>query len=482
VSRSSAPACAGPPALTVREIAALTGGVVARGGGGVAVRGVTADSRAVAPGMLFVALRGRHVDGHRFAEQACRLGAAAVLGTEDVPDVPPGAAVVVVPDALRALHRVARTVRDRLAGLTVVGITGSVGKTSTKELIAALAARRFRTLRSPRNWNTEIGIPLVLANAPADAEVAVVELAMRGPGQIRELTDVARPQIGVVTNVGESHLDFFPSRDALAEEKAALVDALPPDGVAVLNADDPLVMAMRRRTSARVVTFGWDAADVAASAWRALPGEGSAFRLHTPAGDADVALRLPGRHAVGNALAAAAAGIALGVPVPDIAAGLEGAAMLPMRLAVRRIGEITVVDDTYNSSPQSLAAALDVTEELPGAPRIAVLGDMRELGAISEDAHRRAGRWVAGRRFDLLIIFGPLAAAMAAAAREAGAGRVVHAVDPDEVVRELRRAVQPGALILVKGSRALEMERIVARLEDEHAADPAARSGRTAWA
>jgi len=480
VSRSSAPGSAGPPALTVREIAALTDGVVARGDD-VAVRGVTADSRAVASGMLFVALRGRHADGHRFAAQACRLGAAAVLGTKDVPDVPPGAAVVVVPDALRALHRVAAAIRDRI-GLTVVGITGSVGKTSTKELIAALAGRRFRTVRSPRNWNTEIGIPLVLANAPADAEVAVVELAMRGPGQIRELTDVARPQIGVVTNVGESHLDFFPSRDALAEEKAALVDALPRDGVAVLNADDPLVMAMRRRTPARLVTFGWRAADVAASAWRALPGEGSAFRLHTPAGDADVLLRLPGRHAVANALAAAAAGIALGVPVPDIAAGLEGAAMLPMRLAVRRIGEITVVDDTYNSSPQSLVAALDVTDELPGAPRIAVLGDMRELGAMSEDAHLRAGRWVAGRRFDLLIMFGPLAAGMAAAAREAGAGRVVHMVDPDDVVRELRRAVRPGALVLVKGSRALEMEGIVARLEDEHAAGPTARSGRIAWA
>ncbi|HYM70725.1 MAG TPA: UDP-N-acetylmuramoyl-tripeptide--D-alanyl-D-alanine ligase [bacterium] len=471
-----------PPELAVREIAAACGGVVVRGDPEASARGVTVDSRAVSPGMLFVALRGERTDGHRFAAEACRRGAAAVLGALDVPDVPPEVAMIVVPDTLHALHALARSVRDR-QGLRVIGITGSVGKTSTKELTAALAGRMFRTVRSPRNWNTEIGIPLVLANVPRDAEVAVVELAMRGPGQIRELVAVSRPEIGVVTNVGESHLDFFDGREALAEEKSVLVEGLPADGVAILNADDALVLAMRRRTPARVLTFGLRAGDVTASAIRVLPGEGSAFRLRTPAGEAEVLLHLPGRHAVLNALAAAAAGVALGVPVGEIALGLGGASMLPMRLAVRRVGEVTLVDDTYNSSPQSIEAALDVVDELPGAPRIAVLGDMRELGAASGDAHRRVGRLVAGRRLDLVIAFGPLAAELAESATEAGGVRVTHTLDPIEVLRLLRRELRPGAVVLIKGSRALEMERIVAGLEGGAGVGDAALRGRgLAWA
>ena len=469
-----------PAVLGVRDIAALCGGTVTRGDPEACVRGTTADSRAVVPGMLFVALRGQRTDGHRFAAEACRRGAVAVLASADVPDVPSGAVVVVVPDTLRALHCVARAVRDREA-LRVVGVTGSVGKTSTKELIAEVAGRSFRTARSPRNWNNEIGIPLVFANMPVGTEVAVVELAMRGPGQIHELVSVSRPEIGVVTNVGESHLDFFDGPEALAREKGVLVETLPPDGVAILNADDALVFAMRRRTSARVLTFGWRAGDVTASEPRTLPGEGSAFRLRTPGGEADVVLPLPGRHAVMNALAAAAAGFALGVPVPEIAAALGAARVLPMRLAVRRIGEIILVDDTYNSSPRSVEAALDVMDELPGAPRIAVLGDMRELGAASRDAHRRVGRLAAGRRFDLVIAFGPLAADLAGAADEAGGVRVVHTLEPDEVLRILRCELRPGAVLLVKGSRALEMERIVTSIEDERVGDSTVRERGLAW-
>ncbi|HLN14371.1 MAG TPA: UDP-N-acetylmuramoyl-tripeptide--D-alanyl-D-alanine ligase, partial [bacterium] len=266
-----APSGSEPVAVTVQEVAALAGGVLVEGNPASLVRGTAIDSRAVAPGMLFVALAGTQTDGHQFAADACRRGAAAVVVSRDVSGVPPDAAVIRVADTLRALQRIGRALRDRQP-VRVVGITGSVGKTSTKELAAAVAGRAFRTARSPQNWNTEIGIPLVLANLPRDTEVAIVELAMRGPGQIRELVEICRPDIGVVTNVGESHLDFFESREALARAKGELIEGLAREATAILNADDPLVLAMRGRGPARVVTFGLGGGDVTADDVRAVAG------------------------------------------------------------------------------------------------------------------------------------------------------------------------------------------------------------------
>jgi len=475
-------ASAPPPDLAVREVALLAGGVLSQGDPETRVRGAATDSRAVVPGMLFVALAGTRTDGHRFAAEAWRRGAAAALVARDVADALPHWALVRVPDTLAALARLARGIRERQA-LRVVAITGSVGKTTTKELAAAVAGQAFPTASSPQNWNTEIGIPLVLANVPRDAEVAVVELAMRGPGQIRELVEVSRPDIGVVTNVGESHLDFFPSREALARAKGELIEGLPAGGTAVLNADDPLVLAMRQLGPATALTFGLHAADVTADAIRLLAGTGSVFRLRTPAGEAEVRLRLPGRHAVVDALAAAAVGVALGVPTAGIAAGLSGTLPLPMRLAPRRIGAVTLLDDVYNSSPQSVAAALDVLDELPAAMRVAVLGDMLELGAHSRDAHQRVGRLAAAHGLDLLVAFGPLAADLARSALEAGSARVVHVTDPGEVVALLSQELRAGAAVLVKGSRGMEMERIVSGLEAAGGAAPTERADRgRAWA
>ena len=455
-----APSSPEPDAATAAEVASLAGGVVVRGDPAAPVRGATTDSRAVSPAMLFVALPGAQTDGHRFAADACRRGAGAVLVSRDVPGVPEGAAVIKVANTLAALQRLARRLRDRRP-LRVVGITGSVGKTTTKELAAAVAGRAFRTARSPQNWNTEIGIPLVLTNLPCGVEVAIVELAMRGPGQIRELVEICRPDVGVVTNVGESHLDFFENREALARAKGELIEGLDPGATAILNADDPVVLAMGGRASARVVTFGVGRGDVTAGEIRAVRGGGSAFLLRTPDGAAEVSLRLLGSHAVPNALAAAGVGWALGVPTGGIAAGLGSVGPLPMRLAVRRIGGVTLLDDTYNSSPQSVEAALDAMDELPGAPRVAVLGDMRELGARSADAHRSVGELAARRGLDLVIAFGPLARTLADAARAAGGVRVVHAEEPEDVLAVLRAELRAGAVVLVKGSRVMAMERIV---------------------
>ena len=474
--REGLPAGASP--WTAGDIAALVGGTLASGAAHTSLRGTAIDSRAVAPGMLFVALAGTRTDGHRYVGEAIRRGAGGALVAQ-LPENPPGnVAIIRVPDTLRAFHRLARAVRDR-QGLRVIGITGSVGKTSTKEMAAAVAGRAFRTARTPENWNTEFGVPLVLTNLPADREVAVLELAMRGPGQIRELIAICAPNIGVVTNVGESHMDFFPSREALAAAKGELVEGLPADGVAVLNAEDPLVMSLAPRTPARILSFGCLAGDVRAEEIQVLPQRGSRFRLRTPAGDAPVILRVPGRHSVLNALAAAAAGLALGIDPATIAGGLEEVPPLPMRLELLRVGQITLLNDVYNSSPQSVSAALDALDEIEGAPRVAVLGDMKELGAHAAEAHQRVGREVARRRIDLLVAFGPLAADLAAAARAVGGPRVVHSTTLDAVVTLLRRELVPGAVALVKGSRAMEMEQIAQALaRPEPTRAPDSRGGR----
>ncbi|HET7265617.1 MAG TPA: UDP-N-acetylmuramoyl-tripeptide--D-alanyl-D-alanine ligase, partial [bacterium] len=265
-------------AISAAEAARLARGTVVRGDPATRVCGAAIDSRDVEPEMLFVALRGEHTDGHRFIDDAFRARAAAALVAGDVASAPEWAVLIRTDDTLRGLQRLGRGLRDRRP-LRVVAITGSVGKTSTKEMTALVLAERFETARSPENWNTEIGVPLVLANLPETASVVVLEFAMRGPGQIRELVEIARPGIGVVTVIGESHMDFFETREQLAAAKGELIEGLPADGVAVLNADDPLAMNLARRGPARVMTFGFGDADVAAREIRTRPGEGSTFVL-----------------------------------------------------------------------------------------------------------------------------------------------------------------------------------------------------------
>lgn len=464
---SSTTSLAPPVEVSAAEVARLAGGAVVRGDPRAVMRGATVDSRAVSSGMLFVALRGQRTDGHLYVADALRSGAGAALVSRDVPEAPAGGVLISVPETLGGFQRLARGLRDRL-DLHVVGITGSVGKTSTKEMTAAVVSRVYRTARSPLTWNTEIGIPLVLANLPRDCQVAVLELAQRGPGQIRELVGICRPTVGVLTTVGEAHLDFFESREQLAAAKGELLEGLPPEGVAVVNADDPLAAGQLARTRARPLTFGLGRGEVRAEAVEPLGLEGTRFRLRLPHGSMTVTVRVPGTHAVYNALAASAVGVALGVPPEEIARGLEDARPLPMRLQVRRLGGVTVLDDTYNSSPQSVRAALEVMGSVPGRPRVAVLGDMKELGALSEEAHRSVGALAARSGLDLLVAFGPLARAMAEAAREAGGLRVVHTEDAREAVQCLRKVLAPGAVVLVKGSRVMAMERIVHAIGESH--------------
>jgi len=467
--------------FTVGEVARVTAGRLVSGPAGACIAGVKVDSRAVGPGDLFVAIPGQRTDGHLFVGDAARRGASAALVIRWPPDgeadPPPGAAeglaVVVVDNTVAALGRLAASHRRRFAGLRVVGITGSVGKTTTKDMAAAVLARRYRTVATEGNLNTDIGVPLSLFRVGPETEVAVLELAMRGRGQITELAAMAAPQVGVVTNVGESHLEVLGSVEAIARAKAELVEALPPDGRAVLNGDDPWCRWMAERSPAPVLWFGTadEAAGETAGDWvRAdrirTAGARVTFRLLAGAERADVRLPVAGRHNVSNALAAAAVGLALDVPLTDVVRGLASFRPTAMRLEILDVGSLLLINDAYNASPSSTRAALEVLRRVgEGRRRVAVLGDMLELGPAETEAHRAVGREAAGS-LDLLITVGRRAVELARGALEAGLppDAVRRCAQNDDAILELQHVLRPGDAVLVKGSRGMRMEEIVAAI------------------
>jgi UDP-N-acetylmuramoyl-tripeptide--D-alanyl-D-alanine ligase len=444
----------------------------------VAFRGVGLDSRTIAPGELFVAVRGESHDGHRFVPDAVARGATGALvargraaplaALPTIAGLDPAPVLIEVDDTLAALGALAAYWRRKFAdGLQVVGITGSVGKSSTKELTAAVLGRRLRVLKSPKSFNNEFGLPLsVLLLGPA-TDVAVLEMGTHGPGQIRELCAIARPTIGVVTNVGDSHLERMGSREAIAAAKAELVEALPASGAAILNGDDPLVRAMAPRTRARVITYGQgEGCDLRATDIRSHGFDGLTFTLrHADAARTLERAPLLGAHSVYTALAAAATGLAAGLSLDDVARGLRDP-HTPVRLMVvpGRDGS-TIVDDSYNASPASALAALAILADAPAARRIAVLGDMLELGAYEEEGHRLVGRRAATVA-DRLLTIGPRARLIAEAAERAGLppGAIARLERKDEAATLLERDLRRGDVVLIKGSRGLALEDLVAAL------------------
>jgi len=431
--------------LTASEIAGATGGIVA--GPEATVDGAAIDSRRIRDGQLFVALRGPR-DGHDFVDAAFDAGAAACL----VAEAPPGgrATSVVVDDTRVALTALATVMRARLPG-RVVGITGSVGKTSTKDLLAAAMGRRWRVSASPRSFNNELGVPLTVLETPGDAEAVVVEMGARGRGHVAALCAVARPVVGVVTTVGLSHAQFFGTVEDVAVAKAELVEALPATGTAVLNADVPLVATMASRTRARVLTFGIANGDVRAEALTIDADLRPRFQLRSPWGGAAVVLEVRGQHQVANALAAAAAALACDTPVDDVVAGLGDARLSPWRMQLDRAPSGAVVlNDAYNANPLSTEAALRALAGLPARRRVAILGVMAELGDVGPAEHAR----------------------MAAVAAELGI-RVIAVAAPDygnEQVATAEEALDrlgplsDGDAVLVKGSRAAGLEAVAGTL------------------
>ncbi len=460
---------ADPMRVTLQDVLDATGGHLLRTRrmpATVLITGVSTDTRTLRPGELFVPLRGPRSDGHAFLPHAFRQGASAALCVHDQDDLPADAPLVQVVDPLRALGAIAATYRRRLS-IPVVGITGSVGKTTTTKMIAAALSARFRVAQSREEWNAEVGVPLTILGLTGEEGVVVIEMAMRGLGQIAELVAIAAPTIGVVTTIGDAHLEFLGTRENIARAKGELIAGLPPDGTAVLNADDPAVAALASLHRGRVLTYGLDAsAEVSAERLRATR-EGVHFYLRAGAQGADVALATWGRHNVRNALAAAAVGVVMGMAPAQIADGLRRFTPAAKRLEPVHFDDVLLLNDTYNASPASMLAAFDVLAELvPSHQRIAVLGEMRELGAQSRALHAYVGRALAGHGVRVMITVGDDARAMAAGAAAAGmpAEALHHARTHADATVLLRRLLRPGDVVLVKGSRAMELEHIVHNL------------------
>ncbi len=454
--------------FTAAEAAAASGGRLVRGTGGEEIARVVVDSRAAGPGDLFVAVPGERVDGHAFVGEALARGAVAALVSR-LPEAagPPPGALILVDDTVAALGRLAAYHRERFA-VEVVGVTGSVGKTTTKELAAAVLGQRYRVLRSPGNYNTEIGLPLALLDLRPGHQVAVLEMGMRGPGQIRYLARLARPRAGILTLIAETHAELLGSVEAVARAKRELVEELPPGGVAVLNADDPRQRPMAAATRARVIWYGLGGGADVTAADLVPRGSGVRFTLRAPrlaAGEAPVDLPLPGRHHVADALAAAAVGLAFGLGLEEIARGLASASLPEMRSRIVEAGSLKLIDDTYNASPASVKAALETLAQVAPGRRVAVLGDMLELGDYSLEGHREVGR--AAAQVDLLVTVGTRARHARDAAVEAGLPpeRALHCADRDEALERLKGLLRPGDTVLVKGSRAMRMEEIVSGLQ-----------------
>lgn len=474
--------------LTLGEIAAIVGGRLHNTDGTpVVTGGVEFDSRKLAGGGLFIALPGERVDGHDFAAKAITSGAVGVLAGREV-DAP---AVIVPPVAegeisagsgalagdtdgsgaavLVALAKLASYVAERLTGLTVVGITGSSGKTSTKDLIAQLLEPLGPTVAPPGSFNNELGHPWTVLQADRTTKHLVLELSARGPGHIAKLAELAPPRIGVVLNVGSAHVGEFGSREGIAKAKGELPEALPADGVAILNADDPLVSAMAERTQARVVYVGEsEKADVRAVDVRLDELARPSFRLVTADGEADVALPLHGEHQVGNALAAAAVALELGASVADVARQLGAVqARSERRMAVETTADgVTVLNDSYNANPESVRAALKALAAMTrdsGAGRSwAVLGEMAELGADSVAAHDEIGRLAVRLNINRLVVVGDAARAMHQGASHEGSWgeETVLVPDTDAAIALLRDEVRPDDVVLVKASRSAGLERV----------------------
>ena len=442
---------------TLDEIAAATGGRL-RGDGATVVDGATQDSRDVRPGMLFVPLVAER-DGHDFIADAVAAGAPAYLTARDLSGI--DTAAVEVDDTQEALTALAREARRRLGDVPVVGITGSVGKTTTKDLLAAVLGRDRRVWSSTRSFNNEIGVPITLLSAPDDAEALVVEMGSRGPGHIAELCRVARPTMGVITTVGLSHTSELGSLAAVVSAKRELVEGLPAaadGGVAFLNAGVPEVLSMAEGTGARVVTFG-DGGEVRAKDLTVDDELTPRFVLQSPGGEVEVELGARGVHSVDNALAAAAVGIELGVSLEDVAAGLAQPTLSPLRMEVlRTAGDARLLNDCYNANPLSMRAALHALAALPAERRIAVLGTMAELGHFEAAEHASIASLA--RQLGVEVI------AVDASLYSSGEAAVIEAAGIEGALAALDDFGHLGAgdAVLVKGSRVAGLERLVDRL------------------
>lgn len=451
--------------LGISEIIEATGGIIAGEDKDMILTGISTDSRRIEPGCLFIPLKGENFDGHDFIAGAFEKGAAAALTHREMQHFP-GKILIRVDDTLKALHEIASCYRRRF-DIPFVGITGSVGKTSTKEMVACALGARYNVLKNEGNLNNEVGVPLTMFRLGPDHEAAVVEMGMSGFGEIRALAGIVRPHVGIITNIGISHIEKLGSRQNILKAKLELLEGMQPDGLLILNGDDVLLSGVRNLLKVRTVSYGLDESlDYHAGNIRSKGENGVDFDITIGGSEYTVHVPAPGVHNVYNALAALAAGCELRIPAEELIRGIANYSPGKMRLNVIKSGGMTIINDAYNSSPQSVKAAIAVLDEVEAARRILVLGDMLELGEWSTGAHRETGVHACGSKADMIITVGTAAADIAKGAVEAGfaSDRAVTLRDNDEAIGFLKEFVRPGDAILVKGSRVMRMEEIVSAL------------------
>lgn len=452
--------------LSVSDLIAATGGSAVASGDRAITAGVTTDSRAIAPGCVFVALCGERFDGNCFAADASRKGAAAVVVSRTEGEYAPGCTVVLVKDTLTALQSLAAWWRGQLEPLEVVGLTGSSGKTSTKDMCLSVLSQKFRTLATRGNLNNHIGVPLSILSAPEGTEAAVWEMGMNHAGELAPLCGMTRPRIGIITTIGSAHMEYLGSRQAIAEEKCTVARALPEDGFMIYPAHDDFADYIAAQTTGIPLPVGGENSPVRALNPRSTSA-GTTYTLHIDGlEEVEISLPVPGAHMVSNSLLAAAAGWKLGCTPQQIAAGLSAASLTQGRLACRQADGYTVVDDTYNANPESMKAALETVASLRGINRcIAVLGKMGELGESGIAAHADMGTCAAALGYAAVVVVGASCAETEAMCAAAAASIPARRADsPAEAAEILKELMQPGDALLFKGSRSAGMERTMYEL------------------
>ena len=454
--------------MTVRVLLAATDGTLwgVETDEAQTITNVVIDSRAAQEGDLFVALRGERTDGHRYIAAALEQGAAGCLTEEEPEDPIPGKFFIQVPSTMRAIGQVAKAYRDRF-NIPVIGVTGSVGKTTTKDMIASVLGERFQVLKTDGNFNNELGLPLTLFRLTSKDEICVLEMGMNHFGEIDYLTQIVCPDVAVITNIGDAHIENLGSRENILKAKEEIFTRMTDQGLAVLNGDDPLLRTVEGTIAPRVVYCGSEEAlTYRADHLQQLGAEGMECVLHTPRADARVTIPALGRHMIYPVLTACAIGEHFGLTEQEIAQGIADFVPTEMRMNVVQQGGVTILDDAYNANPQSMYAALDVLSHSGGSSRVAVLGDMFELGSRSAEMHRNVGKYAATiGDIDVVMAVGEFAQHMAAAAHAAGGPHVCYAKDKEEAKTQLASLVKPGAVLLVKASRGMEFEDLVQEIQ-----------------
>jgi len=451
--------------LSLSQLAGFAQGRITAGNPETLVTRISTDSRTIQRGDLFVPIRGENFDGHRFVEQTAHRGAVGALVEESWNGtVPDGFALIRVANTLAAYQAIAGGYRQSLA-LKVIGITGSNGKTSTKDFVAAALSRRFHVTKTEGNFNNHVGLPRTILEANREHEMAVWELGMNHPGEIAPLARIAAPDAAIITNIGLAHIEFMGSREAIAQEKGLLAEAVASSGTVILNADDPFSESIAQRTKAKVVLAGIERGTLRADEIR-QSADGAEFTVLEGAHHCRAQLPVPGLHMVQNAMLAIAAGRAFGLSLEECAAGLASTPLTKARLQLRPIRGVQFLDDSYNANPESMKAALRTLVELETeGQRIAVLGHMGELGVESKRGHAEVGETAATLRIDRLITIGEVGAGISRAAQAAGLAESTNVATAADAAELLTEIAAPGDLVLVKGSRAAKTEAVLEEFE-----------------